>query len=202
MKTRLLIPLVCLLPCLFFSSCSPGTEITKSWSDDNFTGKPFKKILVMAVVKDQWVRGAYETTLYDDLAGSKVEVIRSMDVIEKSGELTKEVFEEKFLPLGIDAVVISREISREDRERIFYNLPSNYYGMYSYYSTAYSYVLQPSYIGQDPVIHIETNLYDVKTTRLVWSAVSASYSPRKASEVIMPLTKLVARSLRDEGFVR
>jgi hypothetical protein len=202
MKTRLLLPLVCFLPSLLFISCSPGTEITKSWSDENFTGKPFKKILVMAVVKDQWVRGAYETTLLENLAGSKVEVVRSMDVMEKPGELTKEIFEEKFVPLGIDGVVISREINREERERIYYNLPSNYYGMYSYYSVAYSYVLQPSYIGQDPVIHIETNLYEVKSTRLVWSAVSASYSPKKASEVIMPLTKLVARSLKDDGFVR
>jgi hypothetical protein len=74
--------------------------------------------------------------------------------------------------------------------------------MYSYYSVAYSYVRQPSYIGQDPVIHIETNLYEVKSTRLVWSAVSASYSPKKASEIVMPLTKLVARTLKDEGFVR
>jgi hypothetical protein len=202
MTSRLTVALLFLLSCLLLGSCSPGTEITKSWADENFSAKPFKKLLVMAVVKDQWVRGAFETTLLDNLAGSGVEVVRSMDVMETTGELTKELFEEKFLPLGIDAVLITREISRESRERIFYNLPSDYYGMYSYYSVAYSYVRQPSYIGQDPVIHIETNLYEVKSTRLVWSAVSASYSPKKASEIVMPLTKLVARTLKDEGFVR
>lgn len=183
-------------------SCSPGTEITKSWADENFAGKPFKKLLVMAVVKDQWVRGAFETTLSDNLAGRGIEVVRSMDIMEKTGDLTQEMFEQKFLPLGIDAILVSREINRETRDRIFYNLPSDYYGLYTYYSVAYSYVRQPSYIGQDPVIHIETNLYDAKTTRLVWSAVSASYSAKKATEVVMPLTKLVARTLRQEGFVR
>jgi hypothetical protein len=202
MRSGLKYLLLIVFSSLILGSCSPGTEITKSWADENFTGKPFTKLLVMAVVKDQWVRGAFETTLYDNLNGKGIEVVRSMDIVEKTGELTKEMFEEKFLPLGIDAILVSREINRETRDRIFYNLPQDYYGLYSYYSVAYSYVRQPSYIGQDPIIHIETNLYEAKSTRLVWSAVSASYSPKKASEIVMPLTKLVARTLREEGYVR
>src|SRR5512137_2793869 len=145
MPSRASFVLPILLSSILLGSCSPGTEITKSWADENFSGKPFKKLLVMAVVKDGWVRGAFETTLYDNLAGTSVEVVRSMDVMEKTGELTKEMFEQKFLPLGIDAILVSREINRETRERIFYNLPSDYYGLYTYYSVAYSYVRQPSY---------------------------------------------------------
>jgi hypothetical protein len=202
MKKQRMMPLLLFLPALWCLSCSPGTEVTKSWVDESFAGKPFKKLLVMAVVKDQWVRGAFETTLEEDLAANNVTVIRSMDVMEETEELTPEVFESKFLPLGIDAVLISREINRESREKVFYNLPQDYYGMYSYYAMSYTYYLQPSYIRQDEVFFVESNLYDVKTTRLVWSAVSESLAPQKATDVVIPLTKIVARSLRQDGFVK
>lgn len=202
MKRQRILSLCLCLPAFWCLSCSPGTQVTKSWADEGFAGKPFKKLLVMAVVKDQWVRGAFETTLEEDLAKDNVAVIRSMDVMEKTEELTPELFESKFLPLGIDAVLISREINRESREKVFYNLPNDYYGMYSYYAMTYTYYLQPSYIRQDEVFYVESNLYDVKSTRLVWSAVSESLAPQKATDIVIPLTKIVARSLRQDGFIK
>jgi hypothetical protein len=183
-------------------SCSSGTKITKSWADENFSAKPFKRILIVAVAKDSWVQGAFETMLMDDLAGRDVQIVRSMDVMEEKQKLTEEVFQKLVAEQKVDAVIISREIDRSEKEKISYSLPSAYYGMYSYYNVAYSYTANPVYLSQTEVFRIETNLYETRTTRLVWSAVTESESPKKASDIVKPLTKMVAKSLVDEGFVR
>ncbi|MRR35551.1 hypothetical protein EG829_12905 [bacterium] len=183
-------------------SCSSGTQITKSWADDNFSAKPFKRILVVAVAKDSWVQGAFETTLMDELAGRDVEVIRSMDVMEEKQKLTEEIFVKLVAEQKLDAVLITREIDRTEKDKLSYSLPPSYYGMYSYYNVAYSFTTSPAYVSQTEVFRIETNLYETKTTRLVWSAVSESESPKKASDIVKPLTGMVAKTLVSEGFVR
>lgn len=185
-----------------FLSCSPGTRITKSWADQNFSSKPFKRILVMAVAKDSWVQGAFETMFMDEVEGRDVQIVRSMDVIGEKQQLTEELFVKLVTEQKVDAVLITREIDRSEREKITYSLPSAYYGMYSYYNVAYSYTASPVYVSQAEVFRIETNLYESKTTRLVWSAVSESESPKKASDILKPLTAKVASALVDEGFVR
>jgi hypothetical protein len=183
-------------------SCSSGTRIMKSWADENFSSKPFKRILVVAVAKDSWVQGAFETWMIDELEGRDVQIVRSMDVMEPKQQLTEELFVKLVAEQKVDAVLITREIDRSEREKITYSLPSAYYGMYSYYSVAYSYTANPVYLSQTEVFRIETNLYESKTTRLVWSAVSESESPKKASDILKPLTAKVAKTLVDEGFVQ
>jgi hypothetical protein len=51
--------------------------------------------------------------------------------------------------------------------------PSAYYGgWYGYYSLGYTYMSSPGYVAENKVFRLETNLYDVKESKLLWSGLT------------------------------
>ncbi|HXJ68303.1 MAG TPA: hypothetical protein VNM39_05320, partial [Verrucomicrobiae bacterium] len=51
--------------------------------------------------------------------------------------------------------------------------PSPYYGgWYGYYSMGYSYMTSPGYVEENKVYRLETNLYDAKGDKLIWSGLT------------------------------
>jgi len=51
--------------------------------------------------------------------------------------------------------------------------PSAYYGgWYGYYSLGYTYQTSPGYVEENKVFRVETNLYDLKGDKLMWSGLS------------------------------
>ena len=76
------------------------------------------------------------------------------------------------------------------------------YGMYNYYPSVHSYVNQPGYYTTHDDVKLETNLYEVNTAELVWSAQSRSFAPESAKEVIDELVKLVIKDLKEKGLIK
>jgi len=53
-----------------------------------------------------------------------------------------------------------------------------------------------------PTYTLETNLYDVETEELVWSARTRTFSPESVDEVIVDLTRLLIADLKDKKLIQ
>ena len=49
---------------------------------------------------------------------------------------------------------------------------------------------------------LETSLYDVVTEELVWTARSRTFSPGSVDEVIVDLTKLLIKDLKEKSLIK
>ena len=70
-----------------------------------------------------------------------------------------------------------------------------------YYPHVNTYVHQPGYYTTHETYTLETNLYDVESEELVWSARSRTFAPESVSEVIVDLTKLLLNDLQDKDLI-
>jgi len=83
-----------------------------------------------------------------------------------------------------------------------YVLPyNNYYGFYGYYYAAVQYANTSSYLSKNVVVVLETNLYETKNKKIIWSGISETIDPDKASDVIKSLGAVLADKLSSEGFL-
>ena len=82
-----------------------------------------------------------------------------------------------FRTRGADAVLIS---GVKELQAVTIYIPETAYVPPHYYGTWYSYYsavpLRPGFTIQDSYAVLETNLYDVKTERLVWTAASETHA--------------------------
>ena len=65
-----------------------------------------------------------------------------------------------------------------------------------------SYVSQPGYYTTHETYTLETNLYDVESEELVWSARSRTFSPESVQEVIVDLKKLLIKDLDEKNLLK
>jgi len=61
--------------------------------------------------------------------------------------------------------------------------------------------VEPGYMHVDEVLKIETNVYDVKREKLVWSGLTSSVSPGSMQELVGDLMEVVSAALREQGLV-
>jgi hypothetical protein len=83
-----------------------------------------------------------------------------------------------------------------------YAAPSAYYGgWYGYYSSGYGYMYDPGYVTTDKIYRIETNLYDVNESKLLWTGLTESTVPQGDSGQgeIQPLIYTLVADMEKKG---
>ena len=139
----------------------------------------------------------------------------SYKLIKSDEKIERDVVVKAIDGLGIDGVIITHMVA-VDEETIYrpttgygyggyggMGYGGGYYGgMYSYYPHVNSYVNNPGYYTTHETYTLETNLYDVESEELVWSARSRTFSPESVQEVIVDLTKLLISDLEDKDLIK
>jgi len=70
-----------------------------------------------------------------------------------------------------------------------------------FYADNYASLQQPGYMVNDKVVTLETNLYNTKSSELVWALNSETFNPSQINEVIDEITTLVIDSLVENGLL-
>jgi hypothetical protein len=104
-------------------------------------------------------------------------------------------------------VVVSRLVgidqSRNYEAGYLYTIPyNNYYGFYGYYYAGIQYANSTGYLSQNVVVVLETNIYETENQKLIWSGVSETVDPDKASDVIRSFGNTLASKLNQEGYFK
>jgi len=210
MKTlyKLVIPVFIFLIIICEGCGSTQTEIIGEWSEDEYKTGSIEKILVLGIVdqKKPLLKRRFEDGLVDAFKSGGTDAVASMDYMPYDEIIDSTSFEKYFNDLELDAVLVSRLVGI-DKERkavtgYAYVIPYNsYYGFYGHYYAAVQYANISGYLSKNVVVVLETNLYETKDKKLIWSCISETIDPDKASDVIKSLGAVLADKLSSEGFL-
>ena len=102
-----------------------------------------------------------------------------------------------------DAVIITHLIDKEEKETFTRGGDAHrgYYGFYHSRYT-YSYARDPGYSSTSKTVRLETNLYDVKTEKLIWSGQSKTFSKDSKDQIINDVIKVVINDLQNNKLIK
>ncbi len=87
-----------------------------------------------------------------------------------------------------DAVIITRLVGKEEKES--YTRPVRLSGgQYGNHGRAHGYIPNTGYSRTDTTVRLVTDLYDVKTEKLIWSGHSEAFYPDSTNQFIDDVIK-------------
>ena len=182
-------------------SCS-GTELTHKQVNEAYKGKPVSNILVIAITGNEDSRRSFERKFVAQLKSAGVEAISSEDAIPMPPdlELKKETILNAVNQFENDAVIITHLIDKGEKEA-FTRGGRVYTGYYGFYNSRFSYANDPGYSSTSKTVRLETNLYDVKTEKLIWSGQSKTLSKDSKYQIINDVIKVVINDLQKNNLI-
>ena len=194
---------------IFVSCSSTKTDIIGEWQDDTYQKGNIQKVLLLGIVSKEkpLLRRNFEDGMTKAFRDAGINATPSMDIMPYDVAIDSTTFEKYFKDLQLDAVVVSRLVA-VDSERDYtagylYTIPYNsYYGFYGYYYAGVSMANSSGYLSQDVVVVLETNIYETNNKKLIWSGVSETVQPDKASDVINSFSSELVGRLKSQGYFK
>jgi len=172
---------------MIFSGCGTTSYITSSWKAENIEPASYKKIVVLALANeaDRTIREKMEQHIAGDLRELGYDAVCSCEEYNPKAfeNMTEEQALKKLKATGVDAVLTIVLLDKTKERfyvpgRITYTPYSIYHDrFYGYYRTMYGRVYTPGYYVEDNKFFWESNLYEMTTGNLVYSAQSKSFDP-------------------------
>jgi hypothetical protein len=182
-----------LVSLLLFSSCATTTT-TNVWRDQKYPG-PVKKILVMGISQREGIQRFFEDEFVRQLRDRGTDGIAGYSILPYDEKMDKDFIASKAKESGADTVLVARPISRKI-ERSY--VPGSYSRWGSYYGYAYS----PGYVVADEYVYIETNLYDVASENLIWTAQSETIMLATDQELIRSFISTMIAQLASDRLIK
>lgn len=193
-----------LFPFVFLIISCAGTELTHKQINEAFRGKPVSNILVIAITGNEDSRRSFERQFVAQLKSAGVEAISSEDAIPMPAdlEMKKETILDAVNQFENDAVIITHLIDKEEKE-VYTRGGETQRGYYGFYHSRYrySYARDPGYSSTSKTLRLETNLYDVKTEKLIWSGQSKTLSKDSKYQIINDVIKVVITDLQNNKLI-
>lgn len=227
MKKILTISLI--LALLISCTTTTTTTITSAWKISKDAPKKYKKLAILAMLPNLDTRTKLENILQDELSSKGIrargtwsftpfagdaEMKKKLGYV---GEKLRDVIRKKTIDFEIDGLLIITLLDAIKEERYvegtsvgfstafatdmgggMYGLP--YYDYYSYVHTVSS---TPGYYEDASTFFVETNLYDVATEKLVWSAQTTTKDLNAFEKEAEKYAKLiVSKMLKDKALIK
>lgn len=188
---------------LFLSSGCGTSTLTATWHDPDYAGKnALKNVLIIAVTKDETIRRMYEDGFVERLTEEGERAIASYTLSQPDIKPDKESVDAAIKEAGADSVLITRYVGTDVREH--YRPPQRtmvfadpyYRGLHGYYPMAYREVYSPGYTVKVTTISLESNAYESKSGKLIWSTRSESIDPKMTKKYVEELVNLFTGDLK------
>lgn len=165
------------------------TQITGSWAKPDVKDKVFNNILILGISENQSNRAIVEQYIADEMTEAGFKVTTAISAYTKSQlqamKDDKEMSRTKLAEDGIDGILL---ITLLDIKEDTYYVPgtTSYYpmstypyygGYYGYWGRTYTTVSSPGYYEESLKIFLESNIYDLATEELIYSAQSRTDDP-------------------------
>ena len=182
------------------TSCAT-TILTTVWKDESFKG-PVGKIAVIGIFKTPAIRNFFEDEFSRQLKTHGIEAVASYTIIPIDDQSDKDIVASKLRNLGMDYVLVTRLV---DRKTVQTYVPGQAYVVPGYYRSwggYYQYAYTPGYMVEDIYAFAETNIYDVKNDKLIWSARSETEISGMNQELIRSFVKIMIDRLSADAVIR
>ncbi|MFI5372874.1 MAG: hypothetical protein ACHQ52_15070 [Candidatus Eisenbacteria bacterium] len=192
-----------LLPILLLAmtlpSCSMGTRFEGVWRDPTAPGPTPHKVLVVALTKERDQQKIYEQGMDLALAKRGVEVVNGSELF--GGTLPdSETARAQVRAAGIDLAIVGRLEGVQQKDQY---VPGNTYytpayateGFYSWTYSSWAVMQDPGNMEHVTIVRIENRVFDVRTSRLVWSAMTHTQEIGGANELMGSVSGAVVGDL-------
>jgi hypothetical protein len=156
------------------AGCAPN-RLLHQHANPEYVGKPFKRVLVVAVTKENVLGRVYEDRLVALLGQRGIKGVPAYASLGTTGAVNEATLRRVIAETGVEGVLITRTTSVDERTVTTpgYTVSVGYgwSGFYGYYSGVWqtSYVPpQTTAVGPTRTVS-ETRLYDAKSGTLAWS---------------------------------
>ena len=200
----------------FIIACSPTTQLRKSWADPSLAknhSEPFSKIFVMVKAKNETNKKIAEDMIVSLIR--KGESVQSYTYLTPADTSQKELVG-KLIKDGFDGAITMRvKAVVQTKTKTNYNPGASYESWYNNaygygYGYSYTYVIGSASRTATPNVDvtsakdylIETNIYSLKTKKLVWSGITASMSATKIESAMTGIVATIRKELKKEGLLK
>jgi hypothetical protein len=105
----------------------------------------------------------------------------------------------KLNDMDIDSVIITRVV---DKKTVETYVPGRHYqGMHSHYYGSYRYTRDPGYSVKEEIVVLETNIYDVKNEKMIWSSLSDTFVEGSSDRLIQEFIKIIIDNLAKQNLL-
>jgi hypothetical protein len=203
-----------LLSGLLLAGCA-STSLQGVWKDPQYSGPPFRKLLVVGITKDGQVRRSFEDIFSAQLRARGVQAVPGYTVIggDKADETA---LAEAVKKSGADGVITTRLVAIDTRTGVspgyvtYFGAPVYPYGyypaphagatLYGYYANTWA-VYQPptSYTYEEATL--ESNLFEAGSGRLVWAGTTVTFDTKATAKASADLAGLVIEALAKDKLI-
>ena len=188
---------------LLITACT-APKITDNWMDEAYKESKIEKVLVIGAAKKITFRNLFEGMLVEQLNQKGIEAIPSYTLIQPDKMLAKKTILKTVEKHNIDAVIITVLAGRQEITK-YYSAPSinsNYFNFYRSVSGNYGNFGRAGAKSYEvSILFLKTNLYDVKTEKLIWTITSESELQYNIDSM-EAATELIIESLAKDGFIK
>lgn len=187
------------------TGCSQ-TKITSVWFDKEYRGGEIDAVFVVGVSRDGGVRRIFEDEFVSQFKQRGVKAMASYRLLPDKDLRDEEKLDSQVKESGSETILMTRVLEiRKDTQYTLpdygYTPPSYYYGgWHGYYSRAY--MVSPGYAVQYETAVLETNLYDLKTDTLIWSARSDAPVDGNVGEHIKEFANSIINQLAEAKLIK
>jgi hypothetical protein len=193
-------------------SCSK-TTLSGSWRNPDYL-QAVKTIYIVGVSRQETNRRIFEDEFGRQLQRYGISPFSSYKDLENVKDVERDFIMEKARANGAGALLMTRILSKRTEEVVhpgriygpnfapwgYY--PRPYYRNYwDYYERRYDMIYEPATISRFKVITLESNLYDVATGELIWSAQLETVMEGTIEAMIRDFIEVVTRELVDQGVI-
>jgi len=199
--------LVALPTMILMNSCATK-DIVREWSPSEDHEQKLEKIMIMGLVNQMSLRNDVEYEMADAAHKFGLKATNSMAMFPP--ELGKPFEDAEKLRLrlqerGFDAIITVAIIDIEAERYVGPEkkyVPMVYYNRFTnYYHRTEVLVYKPGYFSLKTRYFLETNIYELKAGRLIWSGRSTVFDPQDVERFVPRYSKKLFRELQITGII-
>jgi hypothetical protein len=183
---------------VLLNACSPATQLTKTWTDPSVTAggfEPFKKVLVLASLKDVTGNRIAEDKLAAQF--TKGNAVPSYSYLQSS-DTVQSLVDAKLKQDGFDGLVTMR---LADVDKSLY-VQGGAYGYGGYYGGRYGYGHSGATVSVDHSYIVETCIYSLASGKLLWSGTTSTLNPDNLERAIDDIIAADKAQLVKQGLMK
>jgi hypothetical protein len=181
------------------SSTLDRTKLAATWQEPGATPLHFKRMIVAFSTTDETLRRNVE----DKLASRIPNSTPSYKVLGMKQAQDSTLIKQHLNELGFDGALVMKVASVD--AKVTY-VPGNYwyaspYSFGPYWGNAWGYPYDPGYVDVDKVVSVETQIFSLKTDKLIWAGRSETTNPKSAAKLANAVVDRVVNALHNDGLL-
>ncbi|NEX22016.1 hypothetical protein G3480_17175 [Thiorhodococcus mannitoliphagus] len=186
------------------TACTTG-RIASIWTDATDQPIRYHKLIVFGVTNSPKVRRAYEDNFVSGLREIGVKAEPGHAYVSDQALSLVVRMTEAVSKADADAIIITHLVTDEPDAQPplprLSRVPAHYRHLVPYFSQVYNDVCGPNYYADLEALRLETNLYDAKGERLVWSGRSEQLDPRSEQTTISDVIEETIAQMALDGYL-